>query len=128
MTHKLRKEALSAPKRHIKIRGKYNQATGTVTLTVLERTHSDYSFGRTDGEHAWHFGSRGFVHKSIRIYHDVDYSPRFLSPSFEENSNVTEWFLVGLINSPIEVTLKQWNRVKEAVEAYNRWGEEAACH
>lgn len=111
--------------RHIKIRGKFNPTTNTVTLTILQRTHSQREFGRIDGDHNWYYGPIGFIHKNIRIYNDCDYVPKFIPLTNETLARVKKCFLIGKLDTPVEVTLEDWRDIKEAVEAYNKWGEEA---
>jgi len=112
-------------KRHIKIRGVLSKDKQSVDVYVVDQTHFVEDFGmpnqkHPDNGHIFFRTDAALLYSSMHVSSAEawGYSPMVTAFRFPGTKSEHAIKFNGHIN------LTQWKDLKEAVAAYNQWGEE----
>lgn len=123
--------------KHIKLRGTFLPHLESVRITVLEQTHFKDNFGINYGidDGQFYDTSDSFIHESVRLISNASPARTYVPSSIyddgrKDGNSITLWFLLAGRRfednhdpeKPIIVSVKDWERIKSAVKAYNEWG------
>jgi len=116
--------------KHLKVRAELSKCRTKVKLTILEQTHLSSEFGKYEPCDTMFKGhTYTFRHKSVRIISEA--SPSYINRGPYSTDRmvlgVTSWVRVrGCVtardSAVVDIPIKEWPGIKEAIEAYNEWG------
>jgi len=102
-------------KQHLKVRAKLSSDRTKVHVIAVEQTHFGGKFG--SGTVPGTFRGIGeFVHNNVALRSAT-------TCAFYPSYGPMRLYFSSLSGPPITIPIKYWEEIKEAIEAYNEWGE-----
>lgn len=100
-------------KRHLKIQGRLRIENKEVEITILEQTHAGYTFSQKGKSNNAGHHSGCFHHNGVLLIGLTENSTYF-----EPNAYSGHYLCIGKART-CKIPLEYWQRLKEAVTAYN---------
>jgi hypothetical protein len=112
-------------KKHLKVRARLLEGMERVSVTILEQTGKNNQFGDEEDNQYWDEDDEEYYDKDTDFY-DCENGVSLISSGCPMWDGHNTFYVRGYVEKDdyraMIMPLADWDRIKVAIEAYNRWG------